>query len=137
VADEVDDELVHHTGRLLRILADCRGMGLTLEHYPPAPIVLAAHAAHIGRQAPTPGRYIEAAMIAYHLVDKTPEKCGCTAAQRDDIVRGYLTVLDRKEWRDTMRTGHGLNGDLYTWFAATVARRLNLRAFRNPRQKRT
>jgi hypothetical protein len=72
-----------------------------------------------------------------HLVDKAPEKCGCTAAQRDDIVRGYLAVLDRKEWRDTMRAGHGLDGDFYTLFAATVARRLNLRAFRNPRKKRT
>jgi hypothetical protein len=136
VADEVDDELVDHTGRLLRILAGCRGMGLTLEDYPPAPMVLAAHAAHVGRQAPTPGRYVEAAMIADHLVDKAPEKCGCTETQRDDIVRGYLAVLDRKEWRDTMRAGHGLDGVFYTWFAATVARRLNLRAFRNPGQKR-
>jgi hypothetical protein len=136
VDDDADDDVIDHTGRLLRILADCGGMGLTLEHYPPAPIVLAAHAAHLGRQEPTARRYVEAATIADHLTEQPPEKFGCTTAQRHDIVRRYLTVLDRQEWRDTMRTGHGLNSEYYTWFAGTIARRLNLKAFSNPRQTR-
>jgi hypothetical protein len=38
---DVDDDLIDHTGRLLKTMADCAGMGTTLEHYPPAPIVLA------------------------------------------------------------------------------------------------
>ncbi len=37
ISAEADDDLVDHTGRLLAIMADCSGMGLTLEHYPPRP----------------------------------------------------------------------------------------------------
>jgi hypothetical protein len=127
---DADDDVVDHTGRLLRILAGCSGMGSTLEHYPPAPIVLAAHAAHLSRQEPTADRYIQAATIAARLTEKPPEKCGCTAPQRDAVVRGYLTVLDRQEWRDIMGADHGLDDEYYTWFASTVARQLNLEPFR-------
>jgi hypothetical protein len=31
---DADDALIDHTGRLLRIMGDCQGMGLTLEHSP-------------------------------------------------------------------------------------------------------
>jgi hypothetical protein len=128
-----DDEVVDHTGRLLRVLAGCSGMGLTLEDYPPAPDVLAAHAAHRSRQEPSATRYVQTATIAAHLTGNPPRKCGCTAPQRDDIVRRYLTVLDRPEWRDTMRADDVLNDEYYTWFAGTVGRQLNLEPFRDRR----
>jgi len=92
---QVDDDLVDHTGRLLKVMADCGGMGMTLEHYPPAPIVLASHAAHLGRQTPTADRYFDAAVIADHLAAKPSDRCGCTTEQRDRIVQQYLTVLDQ------------------------------------------
>lgn len=62
-------------------MADCHGMGMTLEHFPPAPIVLTAHAAHLSQQAPTVSRYLDAAAIAFHLADKDPEQCGCSTEQ--------------------------------------------------------
>jgi hypothetical protein len=129
VGTDVDDDLVDHTGRLLKIMADCGGMGMTLQHYPPAPIVLAAHIAHLGRQAPTANRYIDAAVIADHLADKIPERCGCTTEQRDHLVRQYLAVLDRQDWCDVVRSGLDLDSDFFAWFTGNVATRLRLRAF--------
>ncbi|MEU7751153.1 hypothetical protein [Micromonospora sp. NPDC049171] len=124
-----DDNLIDHTGRLLRIMADCDGMGMTLEHYPPAPAVLAAHAAHLAQQPPTANRYVDAAIIANYLTAKPPNRCGCTTEQRDHIVQQYLAVLDRPEWHAAVRAGHGLNSDFFAWFTGHVAARLRLAAF--------
>jgi hypothetical protein len=70
IGPDVDDDVIDHTGRLLKIMADCGGMGTTLEHYPPADAVLTAHAAHLSRQTPTANRYVDAAIIADHLAEK-------------------------------------------------------------------
>ncbi|MGX4690717.1 hypothetical protein [Streptomyces sp. JNUCC 63] len=129
VGTEVDDDLVDHTGRLLKIMADCGGMGMTLEHYPPAPIVLAAHAAHLGRQAPTVDRYVDAAIIVDHLADKAPGRGGGTAEQRDRIVQQYLALLNRQDWCDTVRAGLDSGSAFFAWFTSNVAARLHLRAF--------
>ncbi|MFI6825325.1 hypothetical protein ACIBJE_30910 [Micromonospora sp. NPDC050187] len=129
IGSEADDDLVDHTGRLLKIMAGCGGMGMTLEHYPPAPIVLAAHVAHLGRQAPAVNRYVDAAVIADHLTHKAPQRSGCTTEQRDQLVRQYLAVLDRQDWCDTARAGLGPGSDFVAWFAGDVAARLRLRAF--------
>ena len=126
---DVDDELIDHTGRLLRVMADCGGMGMTLEHYPPAPVVLAAHAAHLAQQPPTANRYADAAIIADYLTAKPPNRCGCTAEQRDHIVQRYLAVLERPDWRDAVRTGLGPTSDFFAWFTGHVAARLRLGAF--------
>jgi hypothetical protein len=129
---EIDDDLVDHTGRLLHTMADCQGMGTTLEHYPPAAIVLAAHVAHLGRQAPTADRYLNAAFIADNLATRPPEQCGCTTEQRDELVRHYLAVLNRQDWCDAIRTNPNRDDDFFAWFVSTVAARLHLRAFGNP-----
>jgi len=126
---DVDDELIDHTGRLLKIMADCGGMGMTLEHYPPAPVVLAAHAAHLARQTPTAQRYVDAAVIADHLAAKPPSRGGCTAEQRDRIVRQYLAVLEQPDWCDAARAGLDPTSDFVAWFAGNVAARLHLRVF--------
>jgi hypothetical protein len=124
---DADDDLIDHTGRLLRTMADCGGMGMTLEHYPPAPAVLAAHAAHLAHQPPTANRYIDAAMIADCLAAKPPNQCGCTTEQRDRIVQQYLAVLEQPDWRDAVRTGLGPTSDFFAWFSGHVAARLRLR----------
>lgn len=129
VRSGVDDDLVDHTGRLLRIMAGCGGIGMTLERFPPAPIVLAAHVAHLGRQAPTFDRYVDAAVIADYLVDKAPQRSGCTTEQRDHLVRQCVAVLDRQDWCDTVRAGLGSDSDFFAWFVGGVAARLRLRAF--------
>jgi hypothetical protein len=129
----IDDELVDHTGRLLRIMADCQGMGMALEHCPPAPVVLTAHAAHLSRQAPTVIRYIDAALLVDHLTNKAPQQCGCTTEQRDEIVRQYLAVLNHPDWCDTADAIRDRDDDFSTWFVSTVAKRLHLlRAFTDP-----
>lgn len=126
---DVDDDLIDHTGRLLKTMTECAGMGMTLQHYPPAPIVLAAHAAHLARQTPALHRYVEAAVIADHLTDKQPDRYGSTSEQRDHIVQQYLTVLNRPEWCDTVRAGLDSASDYFAWFTSNVAARLHLRAF--------
>ena len=126
---DADDDLIDHTGRLLRTMADCGGMGMTLEHYPPAPVVLAAHAARLAQLPPTAHRYVDAAMIADYLTAKPPNRCGCTAEQRDRIVQQYLAVLDRPDWRAAVRASHGPDSDFFAWFTAHVAARLRLGAF--------
>ncbi len=126
---DVADDVIDHTGRLLRIMLDCGGIGMTLEHYPPAPVVLAAHATLIARQAPTVARYVDAAVIAAQLAIKAPPRCGCTTEQRDRIVRQYRAVLDRQHWCDTARAGLNPTSDLFAWFTGSVAARLDLRAF--------
>lgn len=132
VGIEVDDDLVDHTGRLLKTMADCGGMGMTLGHYPPAPVVLAAHVAHLGRQAPTVDRYVDAATIVDHLTDKPPERCGCTPEQRDRIAQQYLAILNRQNWCDTVRADLDPDSEFSAWFADNVAARLHLRAFTEP-----
>jgi hypothetical protein len=129
VAAEVDDDVVDHAGRLLGIMANCEGVGMTLQHYPPAPVVLVAHAHHLGRQAPTADRYVNAAVIADQLAAKAPERSGCTIDQRDRLVRQYQSILDRPDWCDTARAHLRTDSDFHIWFADTVAARLRLRAF--------
>jgi hypothetical protein len=129
---DVDDDLVDHTGRLLKIMAGCGGMGMTLEHYPPARIVLEGHAGRISRQTPTVNRYVDAAVIAGHLAQKPPERLGCTVEHRDRLLQQYLAVLDREDWCETVRVGLDPDSDFFAWFAGGVAARLHLRAFTDP-----
>jgi hypothetical protein len=77
---------------------------------------------------PTARRYVNAAIIAGHLATKAPERCGCTMEQRDDIVCRYRAVLDRQEWCDAVHAN--TDPDFVSWLTATVAARLDLRAFR-------
>jgi len=129
VGTEVDDDLIDHTGRLLSIMSTCGGMGMTLRSYPPASAVLTAHAAHLGRQTPTLSRFAKAAVIADHLAKNAPEASGLTDQQRDGLVRQYLAVLDRQDWRDAARAGLDPANDSWSWFVDSVAQRLRLRAF--------
>jgi hypothetical protein len=71
-APDADDQVIDHTGRLLRIMAGCGGMGMTWEDYPPIRLVLDAHAGHLGRQEPSMPRYLDAAFIADRLTQAPP-----------------------------------------------------------------
>lgn len=105
----------------------CSGMGTSLEDYRRAPVVLAAHAAHLARQAPSADRYVDAAVIADHLASAPPdEEIGCTAVQRAALVRQYQAVLVRPEWLDTVRADLEPGGRDAAWLTGGVARRLGL-----------
>lgn len=117
------DDLVDHTGRLLRVMTECSGMGATLRGYPPASAVLTAHVSHLARQAPAKGRYVDAAMIADYLAGD-----GGVITGSDRLLREYLAVLNQPGWCDAVRAGL-TDPEQLQWFAGTVAARLRLRAF--------
>ncbi|WP_199747995.1 hypothetical protein [Actinomadura sp. WAC 06369] len=130
-ADEADDELIDHTGRLLSILGQCSGMGMTLERYPPARIVLDAFVRHLGRQQPSLRRYLYAANIADHLAQGAPANIGCTDLEHRQLVDRYLSVLNSDDWCTTVRAEADPDSDQIAWFTDTIAERLQLRAFQS------
>ncbi|MFF0471934.1 hypothetical protein ACFYPX_31450 [Micromonospora zamorensis] len=68
-------------------------------------------------------------MIAHYLTAKPPNRCGCTAEQRDRIVQHYLAVLDQPDWRNAVRAGLGPTSSFFAWFVDHVAARMRLGAF--------
>ncbi|MEU3722252.1 hypothetical protein [Streptomyces sp. NPDC031705] len=124
-----DSEMVDHTGRLLHLMSDCGGMGLTLARYPHAAAVLEAHARHVGALSPTVERYFTIAALAEFLTTQPPEAAGCTAVQREGLRKAYLEVLDREEWTRTARAGFAADDHGMRWLADHRAPRLKLRAF--------
>lgn len=68
-SDDVDEELVDHTGRLLNVMTWCGGMGMTLERYPAAVPVVEAYVRHVSRLPATDVRLRYRAALAEHLRD--------------------------------------------------------------------
>ncbi|MFF1558791.1 hypothetical protein [Streptomyces sp. NPDC058279] len=124
-----DSETVDHVGRLLHLMSDCGGMGLTLAHYPHSAAVLEAHARHVGSLGPTIERYFTIAVLAQHLTTKSPEAAGCTVVQQEALRAAYLEVLDRDEWTQTARDGFVADDNRMRWLADYQAPQLRLRAF--------
>jgi hypothetical protein len=128
-ATDADDGLIDHTGRLLTVMACYEGLGMTLETYPPASIVLRRHAELLQAQTPTVARYITSAVLAYQLANREPHRLGCTASQRDLLVAQYLSVLNRTDWCDTVRAGFDPGNEYHTWVGREVASRLGIPQF--------
>ncbi|AJC52802.1 MULTISPECIES: hypothetical protein [Streptomyces] len=126
---DTDSEMVDHIGRLLHLMSDCGGMGLTLAHYPHASAVLEAHARHVGSLSPTIERYSTIAVLTQHLMTKSPEASGCTAAQQEAFRAAYLDVLDQAEWTHAARAGLEADDNRMRWLADHRAPQLRLRAF--------
>ncbi|MFD5175647.1 hypothetical protein ACFWM1_07515 [Nocardia sp. NPDC058379] len=123
--DDPDLDLVHHTGVLLSAMTDCAGMGLTLDEYPAAPNVLAAHSKHVARLAPTTHRYGNLANLAdYLLRPSTREWRG-----REQAIDRYLTLLNQPEWEATARTGLARGDFRVLWLRQAVGARLDLAPF--------
>ncbi|KQR08685.1 hypothetical protein ASF78_20360 [Cellulomonas sp. Leaf334] len=123
---DVDDALIDHTGRLLSSMAGREGRGMTLEHYPPAPLVLAAHAAHLAHQTPSVDRYVDAAAIADHLAAEPRGGSNSWTEQRATLAPPYLAVLLRPDWRDAVRADLDPTSHVFAWLASGVAARLGL-----------
>ncbi|MDX8030409.1 hypothetical protein SK803_09320 [Lentzea sp. BCCO 10_0856] len=66
-SDDVDEELIDHTGQLLEIMTWCGGMGMTLQRYPPAGAVVEAYARHVARLPSTVTRLRHRAAIAEYV----------------------------------------------------------------------
>ncbi|WP_433187932.1 hypothetical protein [Actinoallomurus sp. CA-150999] len=127
---DADDELIDHSGRLLGIMADCGGMGMTWEGYPPIRIVLNAYVGHLVGQTPNLDRYLAAAGIADHLAQASPDRLAMTPDHRERLVDRYLAVLRRAEWSEAAQAGFDPANDFFAWFARTVGYRLRLPVFR-------
>jgi hypothetical protein len=127
-----DDELVDHTGRLLAVMANCGGMGMTLGHYPPAGVVLEAHAGYAHRLEPTLQRYFTVAQLADYLHQAGAEELALPAAQRERILRSYLSMLATEDWSEVARTGLAVGDHRMTWLAGAVAPRLGLTGLSHP-----
>jgi hypothetical protein len=113
-------------------MADCAGMGMTLEHYPPAAIVLRRHAELLETQVPTVARYLTVAVLARQLATKEPQRLGCTVEQRDEVLARYLTVLNSTDWAHTIRDGFDSSDQYHAWIAREVAPNLQLTEFPTP-----
>lgn len=125
-APDADDQLIDHTGRLLRIMADCGGMGMTWQDYPPIRLVLDAHAGHLARQEPSMPRYLDAAFIADRLAQAPPGPLGLTPDRRDHLLNRYLATLRRPEWSQAARARYDPANGFHAWVAKTAAKRLQL-----------
>jgi hypothetical protein len=133
ISPAADDDLIDHTGRLLLTMADCAGMGLTLERYPHAPIVLSRHAELLKGQTPTVARYLTATVLTYHLTKHEPHRLGCTVGQRARVLADYLAVLNRPEWIEAVRSGFNSDNGYHSRIARDVAPNLPLAGFPTPK----
>jgi hypothetical protein len=131
-AADADDQVIDHTGRLLKAMARAGGMGMTWKDYPPVRPVLEAHAGHLARQAPAIARYIDAALIADHLDQAPPANAGLAPQDRDHLLNQYLSVLRSSEWSEAARAGYDPASRSHAWFAEKIATRLRLPAFTEP-----
>ncbi|HEX5596561.1 MAG TPA: hypothetical protein VFX61_11190 [Micromonosporaceae bacterium] len=124
-----DSDVIDHTGRLLTIMADSSGMGMTLSAYPPADVVLEAYVGHISRLEPTVERYFIATQLADYLQQAVAERLGWPLGRRERILHRYLSLLDRQGWSQVARSGLAAGDHRITWLADEIAPRIGLRAF--------
>ncbi|MEU8001088.1 hypothetical protein AB0B66_08010 [Catellatospora sp. NPDC049111] len=124
-----DSELVDHTGLLLTIMADSGGTGITLDHYPPAAAVLQAHCEHASRLEPSVERFSIAAQLAAYLRQPSARRIAWPEGGREQVVGGYLSLLNRESWCAVARAGLAAGDHRVTWLAGALAPGLALRAF--------
>ncbi|MEV5704882.1 hypothetical protein [Actinoallomurus sp. NPDC052274] len=121
-----DDELIDHTGLLLRIMAGNSGMGMTWNGYHPVRRVLDAHVTHLARQHPTRDRYLTAAFIADHLLKEDSSSPNLSPDHRTVLLNRYLTVLHREDWSSMAHAALDPTDKFTAWFLETIAPRLRL-----------
>ncbi|QKV97537.1 hypothetical protein HUT19_10810 [Streptomyces sp. NA02950] len=133
-----DTGLVDHTTRLLHVMTECDGMGMTLCRYVHAVPVLEAHVRHLGRLGPTAERCFSVAVLAHYLTTERPAGSAepGTESRWQAIRDAYLALLDREDWCATARQGAAAGDDRFRWLAGSVADELGLRAFRADRRRR-
>ncbi|WP_235617320.1 hypothetical protein [Streptomyces thermolilacinus] len=127
-----DEELADHTGRLLRVMSDCDGMGATLARYPHAAAVLDAYVRAARSLGPTVQRFSTTAGLAQDLAVKPPEAVGCRPEQRDALRGAYVSLLDREEWVRVARDALAAGDARMVRLADHRAPELVLRAFPGP-----
>ncbi|MFC5750467.1 hypothetical protein [Actinomadura rugatobispora] len=125
-ANDPDDELIDHTGRLLHIMAGNSGMGMTWNGYHSIRRVLDAHVTHLARQHPTLDRYFTAASIAHHLLKSDLTTPNLPPDHRTDLLNRYVAVLHHEDWSSMARAALDPTDEFTAWFLETIAPRLRL-----------
>ncbi|WP_457033202.1 hypothetical protein [Kitasatospora sp. P5_F3] len=97
---QADSEVVDQTGRLLRTMTDCFGMGASLAELDNAPELLAHYADHVGRLRPTVDRYESVLQLAAYLADPHGEAAGLDwpPGRRALLHRQLTALLRRPGW---------------------------------------
>ncbi|MYV93727.1 hypothetical protein [Streptomyces sp. SID1034] len=91
-ASSLDDGLVDHLGRMLRMMTDCHGMGVLLADYPFAGAALNAYARHAAALEPSIDRY-----ITLHVLQKW------SLAQSSPAAAVLTALMQRPAWLDGVR----------------------------------
>ncbi len=125
-ASDPDDELIDHTGRLLKVMAGNSGMGMTWDGYPPIRRVLDAHVTHLAHQQPTRHRYVTAAYIADRLLKADPDLPNLPPEHQGRLLDRYLTILRRDDWSSMARASLDPADEFPAWFLENIAARLQL-----------
>ena len=120
-----DPELVDSAGRILWIMTECEGMGLTLENYEHANTVLRAHYQAISRLGPTLQRYYIAALIARHLSRRVPPELD-QVPDWESNQAAYRMLLDHHHWHQVALAGLAEGDGRMRWLADIVAPELGL-----------
>lgn len=122
---ETDPELTDCVGRILGVMTESEGMGLTLRGYEHVVPVLAAHHRAISRQGPTLQRYRLAVSIARYLgrtaVSDPASSSGWEAARS-----AYRGLLDQADWHQVALTGMADGDRGMRWIADSIAPELGL-----------
>ena len=125
VLDELaaDPELTDCTGRILWLMTENEGMGLTLKGYEHADSVLRAHKDALSHHGPTLQRFYIAALIARYLGRSSPDDPNRTwEADR----AAYRALLDEPRWREVALTGLAEGDGRIRFIADAVAPEIGL-----------
>lgn len=120
-----DPELVDAVSRLLWVMCECDGMGLTLGPYTHAGPVLRAHSQALAQMDPTPIRIQTAAVIAQYLGRRNPTATATLAAWNTARAL-YIETLSCEAWAEEARTTLARQDRVMLWIAKDIAPGLGL-----------
>lgn len=103
LAGVVDDDLLDHTGELLRALA-AGGPAEDMSHYPDGAAALALYAQHMANAGVNLNRVTHAVFLARYLSESAKENPLIAPEQRDELALRFQALLERPDYADTVRT---------------------------------
>ena len=139
-ADDPDEALVDHTGRLLLAMCGAENRGTPPATYPPARALLTPHVGHHERPAPPFDRWFDAVRIADHLIG-APRRLASIPPERRDVALAcryltpdeeaalgvrYLAVARRPDWLEAARAGLVPDDFPRQWLTDGAAARLGV-----------
>jgi len=122
---ETDPELTDCVGRILGVMTESQGMGVTLRGYEHAVPVLTAHHRAVARHGPTLHRYSLAAVIARYM-GRTAAADTASSPGWEAVRSAYRGLLDQADWHQVALTGLADGDRGMRWIADSIASELGL-----------